>query len=396
MRKIILTIAGFFFCQTMLAQTCIDDVWQCLRTNQAPKARKFVEECLKNNPDNAQVWLMRANVYIQLYDRDMVKMQSDPNYVPRFPDAVMIANESFIKSLELDPKIEPKTGMLAPRYGQQLCAEPLYREGFKALKDKNYEKAIQYINIAARNYELGNDADSRANAITSHIALATACQSIGDTVNYLKSLKKAAALGSTNPSVYTSLYDHYKAVNDIENCKNILEKGLKNVPADKHTDLISAQMDFYTYSGQKEALITLCDTVIKNNSTDTVLIANCANYLSNIRAYEKAEEILNNMLAIAPKSFDLNFQMGYRYYMDATDYEALRDTAMAAKDYGKVNELRTIQNSIMQKAHEWCQKAYEINNNNQKNNIMLQRLKILLRIPVPDELKAKVDSYRIR
>ena len=48
----------------------------------------------------------------------------------------------------------------------------------------------------------------------------------------------------------------------------------------------------------------------------------------------------------------------------------------------------------MQKAHDWSQKAYEIDPNNRQNNITLQQLKVKLLLPVPEELKAKVDSYR--
>ena len=112
MKKLTLLLVALMVGSTIFAQTCIDDAWQCLRQNQAPKAKKFIENCVEAYPDNAQVWLMRGNVYINLLNSDQKKMQADPNYVPRYPEALSIANESFFKALQLDATVKPKTGML--------------------------------------------------------------------------------------------------------------------------------------------------------------------------------------------------------------------------------------------------------------------------------------------
>lgn len=60
----------------------------------------------------------------------------------------------------------------------------------------------------------------------------------------------------------------------------------------------------------------------------------------------------------------------------------------------KVNALKEVQKGILQNAHTWSEKAYNLNPNDVNNNVMLQQIKVKLLLPVPEELKAKVDSYR--
>ena len=139
MKKLTLLLVALMVGSTIFAQTCIDDAWQCLKQNQAPKAKKFIENCVEAYPDNAQVWLMRGNVYINLLNSDQKKMQADPNYVPRYPDALSIANESFVKALKLDATVKPKTGMLGALDGQKLCAQPFYDEGVRYLNQGKYQ-----------------------------------------------------------------------------------------------------------------------------------------------------------------------------------------------------------------------------------------------------------------
>ncbi|MBQ3740111.1 MAG: hypothetical protein IJQ94_01195 [Bacteroidales bacterium] len=392
MKKLMLVIVGFMISTTLFSQSCLDDVWMCLRQNQAPKAKKLLESCMASNPDNAQVWLMKANVYVNLYNMDQKKISSDPSYTPRYPDALLTANEAFIKALELDPKVEPKTGMLGAIAGQKLCAEPFYNMGVQAEEKGDYQNAVKFFTLSAKNYELAN---VKNNAAAAYLQLALAYGKLNDQANYKNMLLKSIACSpAAYPACYTELYYIYQAENDTVNCGKILEKGFAAIPVEKQGDMIEAQMNYYSMTGQKDKLMALCDTMLKNNPGDMTTIINCANYLSNFKAYEKAEEILNEALAKNPNEFKLNSQMAYRYFMEVVDYEDRIEAAKNAKQWSEMNPLREAQKPVLQKAHDWSDKAYQINPDDRQNNIMLQQLKVKLLIPVPDELKAKVDSYR--
>lgn len=387
-----LVIVGFMISTTLFSQSCLDDVWMCLRQNQAPKAKKLLEGCMAANPESAQVWLMKANVYVNLYNMDQKKISADPNYSPRYPDALLTANEAFIKALELDPKVEPKTGMLGAIAGQKLCAEPFYNMGLRAEEKGDYPNAVKYFQLAAKNYELAKVSN---NAAAAYLQLALAYSKLDDQANYKHMLQKSIACSpAAYPACYTELYYIYQAENDTVNCGKILEKGFANIGPDKQGDLIEAQMNYYSMTDQKDKLLTLCDTMLKKNPGDLTTILNCSNYLSNFKAYDKAEEILMDALAKNPNEFKLNSQMAYRYFMEVVDYEDRIEAAKNAKQWGEMTTLREAQKPVLQNAHDWSDKAYKINPDDRQNNIMLQQLKVKLLIPVPDELRTKVDSYR--
>lgn len=392
MKKLMLVIVGLMISTAVFSQSCLDDVWMCLRQNQAPKAKKLIEGCMAANPDNAQVWLMNANVYVNLYNMDQKKLSADPNYTPRYPDALLKANESFIKALELDPKVEPKTGMLGAIAGQKLCAEPFYNMGVQAEEKGDYQNAVKYFTLAAKNYELAN---VKNNAAAAYLQLALAYGKLNDQANYKAMLLKSIACSpAAYPACYTELYYIYEAEKDTVNCGKILERGFAAIPADRQGDLIEPQMNYYSMTGQKDKLMALCDTMLKQNPGDITTIITCANYLSNFKAYDKAEEILTEALAKNPNEFKLNSQMAYRFFMEVVDYEDRIEAAKNAKQWAEMNPLREAQKPVLQKAHDWSDKAYQINPDDRQNNIMLQQLKVKLLIPVPDDLKAKVDSYR--
>lgn len=392
MKKLMLVFVGLMMSTVVFSQSCLDDVWMCLRQNQAPKAKKLLEGCMASNPESAQVWLMKANVYVNLYNMDQKKISADPNYTPRYPDALLTANEAFVKALELDPKVEPKTGMLGAIAGQKLCAEPFYNMGIQAEEKGDYQNAVKYFTLSAKNYEL---AKVNNNAAAAYLQLALAYSKLNDQANYKHMLQKSIACSpAAYPACYTELYYIYQAENDTVNCGKILDKGFAAISADKQGELVEAQMNYYSMTNQKDKLMALCDTMLKKNPGDLTTTLNCANYLSNFKAYDKAEEILTEALAKDPNNFKLNSQMAYRYFMEVVDYEDRIEAAKNAKQWGEMNPLREAQKPVLQKAHDWSDKAYQINPDDRQNNIMLQQLKVKLLIPVPDDLKAKVDSYR--
>ena len=92
--------------------------------------------------------------------------------------------------------------------------------------------------------------------------------------------------------------------------------------------------------------------------------------------------------------------MASRYFFEAIANQEKQDMLMKSKEGSyaeraeKVNELKTAQKTILESAHVWSEKVYELNPNDVNNNVMLQQIKLKLLLPVPEELKAKVDSYR--
>ncbi|MCQ2271063.1 MAG: hypothetical protein MJZ52_07560 [Bacteroidales bacterium] len=375
----------------------LEDVWMNLRNKQIGKARKVMDQVMAGNENNAQAWLMKGNTYLQVYQQDLDRKAANPSYESKTPDAIIIANEAFYKAISLDNKIEPMTGMLGPIDGQALCADAVYTMAEDAQKKGDIDNAIKYFELAARDFKV---AKSNVNAGISYYQIASLYKAKGDKDNYKSMLKETVKLGFPDATVYLDLYDIYKEEKDTVNCGKILKTALKNVPADKQADIEAAELDYFAMTGQMDKLNSTCDAMATKYEKSAPVLALIANHLVNNAQYEKAESVINKGLALDPNNADLNFQMATRYFFEAVANQDLQDQTMKSKEGSymeraeKVNELKAAQKTILENAHTWSEKVYSINPNDVNNNVMLQQIKVKLLLPVPEELKAKVDSYR--
>ena len=375
----------------------LEDVWMNLRNNQVGKARKVMDAVMVGNEQNAQAWLMKGNTYLRVYQQDQERLKKDPAYVSRTPDAIIIANEAFYQAISLDGNIVPMTGMLGPIEGQALCADPVYAMAENAANNGDNENAIKYYNLAARDFKL---AKSNVNAGIAYYQVAGLYKATGDKVNYKNMLNEMVKLKFPDPAVYLDLYDIYKEEKDTVNCGKILKTAMKVVPEENRADIEAAELDYFAMTGQVDKLNATCDAMAAKYEKSAPVLALIANHLVNNGQYEKAESVINKGLAVDPNNADLNFQMASRYFFEALANQDLQDQTMKSKEGSyaeraeKVNELKAAQKTILENAHTWSEKAYNINPDDMNNNVMLQQIKLKLLLPVPDELKAKVDSYR--
>lgn len=396
MKKLVLFAVGLMISFTAFSQSCLDDVWQCLRNNQAPKAKKFLESCLASNPDNAQVMLMKGNVYYRLADIDAAKIAADPNYVPRYPDAAWEANEAFLQALKLDKEVQPKTGMMGAELGQRACAPMIYLMGANAAKSGKNEDAVKYFATAARNYELGNES---ANAAAAYLQAAIVYKNMKDVENEKLMLKKSIKSGSTIPACYTELYYLYRDENDTANCASVLEMVKTGLSEKEQVEMAEVEMDYLSLVGNNDELIALCDRVVAADPENIEMIGRAATYLNNTKSFAKSEQILREALAKNPNNFDLNSQMGYRFYCEMISFD---DELQALKDQKRWNDVVALQKegsewyngrrAAMESAHEWCEKAYQISSDNLDNNKRLRQLKLYLGKEIPQELNDKINA----
>ena len=145
-------------------------------------------------------------------------------------------------------------------------------------------------------------------------------------------------------------------------------------------------------TGAEDKLLEVVDKSIATG--DPAMIPNCATYLTNAKAYAKAEQILTEALAKNPNDFNLLKQMGYRFAMEYYDIQDRRQAAMNARQYELATQLfqSPERKNAMEKAHEWCEKAYQVNSDNLENNRILREMKALLQLPIPQELNDKINA----
>jgi tetratricopeptide (TPR) repeat protein len=380
---------------TTIAQPCISDAWMNLQNKQISKAKRVIDACQVGNENNADYWLMKANVYLQRYEEEKSRLEKNPKYVIKDTDAIWIANECFYKAVEIDPKVTPKSGLIDPIMGQMLCAGPFYDMGYEAYKKDNWQKAFKYLYAAVRALKLDDKNPSLPRDLGYiYFDLSQIARKLEQPDTYKKMLTEAVAIKTPIPEIYILLYDLYKEEKDTVKCANVIKSAKKHVPANGLIKIYELELEHLTMSGEQEKFIALADKLAEENPENISLLAKLALYMTNNDQFEKAETYLKQGLAIDSSNFELNQQMGYRYFFEAIKYQNLMDQATNDKDWNKLKELREAEKNILELAHTWVEKAYLINNDDRGNNIMLQQLKVKLLKEIPEELKEKVDSYK--
>jgi tetratricopeptide (TPR) repeat protein len=398
MKKTFLFVISIFLSSYLLnAQpSCLKDVtYSLVSLKEVPKARKLMEEqCFPGNESSADVWLVRGNVFIQLYDYELERKKKDSKYMIRWPDAIITANESFYKAIELKPDVKPSQGLLDSKDGQVLSAYPISLLATEAMDKKDYNEAIKLFNMVIRSYRV----DPKTYAVYlayAYLDLANCYKAMGDDESYKKNLIDAAKLNTLVPDIYLNLYDLYKQENDTVKCGEILNQARKVIPDSLAIDVRGYELDYFATIGDTVKLRDAATKMFEQYKNNPDVIAIVAAHMVNNKEYVLAQEMIEAGLAIDPNNFDLNQQMTYRYYYEAADYDKIKEDKLNEKprNFKEAEVALNKANEILETAVIWAEKAYNINANDRQHNIMYRQILVRLQMPVSEELQKKVDSY---
>ena len=389
------TILFFVVCHFLSAQApCINDAeYTLVSMKQIPKAKKIMDECFPGNESSSKAWLVRANVYIQYYTYEIERKNKDSKYVINVPDAIIIANESFYKALELNQDIKAPGGLFDPKEGQLLSAPPIHDLAAEAMEKKDYAEAIKLLNLVIRSYR----ADIKGYAkdlVVVYYDLANCYYAMGDEANYKKTLLDATKLNVPVPDIYLSLYDLYRKDNDTVKCGEILTQAKKAIPDSLALNIRAYELDYYAMVGDSAKLIDAALKMFEKNKKNLEVIIMVSRYLVNGKLYTQAEEVINAGLAMDSKNFELNQLMASRYYFEAADYDKKKEDLLALRKYIAAQPFLEKANEILGTAVIWAEKAYKINQDDRLHNIMYNEILFRLMMDAPEGLPEKVKSYQ--
>lgn len=388
MKKVILFAVIAAFIGASYGQSCLQDVWMSLENKKIMEAKKKIDECMIGNEGSAKAWLYKGNVYLRVYSQDQERLEKNPSYVSKTPDALWIAYESFYKSMQIDKDVHDN-GIIDPKEGQRICADPLKALGMEAWKKKDYEKAEKYLRGAIKCYEASQ---SKRSAGITYYNLASVAYDRGGEAAQLEVLDEAIAANTNFVDIYTIAYDIYSTQKNLEKCKEIVSQGKKNVK-DPYTVYIHLLDLSYNAEVKDTAKVDKSIERIFKNDTMADIMANAANYLLNAGMYDKAEMVLTRGLEKKPNDFSLNNMMAYGTFLKVNDIIKLRNQAVVDRNYELANKYKEQQDQLMNTAHEWAQKAFDIEPDHLQNAKMLKQLKLQLGKEVPAEVNAVIEKY---
>ena len=390
-----LSLIGIFTVAQVFSQAppCVNEAYMALRNKSISKAKRIIDDCSVVSSNNADVLLMKGNVYLQRYSQEEESLKKDRAYVVKDPDAIFIANESFYQAIQSNSKVEPKTGNFSAVEGQIYCAAPLYSKGMDYLEKNDFDNAEKYLNAAARSFKADSKNPNLATYLSYiYFSLAEIAIQKKDPIMQKKMLIETTNLKAKTSTPYLILYEIYLNEKDTVNAGKILNAAKQNVPDSLSADITEYEMAYYTMMKQTEKLPEIAEKFIKGHGETPKNLALVANYLNNAYMLELAEKYIKIGLEKAPNDFDLNQQMGYRYFFEAENYQNMIDSVTKKRDFNAVGALREKENEALKNAHTWVEKAYVVKKDDVLNNRMLRQLKVKLMLEVPEELKQSLEG----
>lgn len=409
MKKLIsLIVFAIILSGHLFSQECLNDVYYTVMNQNAPgKAKNMMDKkCMPGNEGSADAWLMKANVYLRFFDYELNQKKQNQSYTIKNPEILVEVVEAFRKSLEINPDVQPKNGLLGPLKGQKVCASDIHNLGVKYLKEKNYDKAIEYILIAQKCYLIKVDdmQPDQENVFWTYYDLADAYHAKEDMENYKACVKKMYASKKPIPSIYVKTYQIYLEEKDTVQCGKVIvaaKKAIADTLIEERITIASLELNYLNMTQQLDSLKKTALELIKiipmdDNHIYTIL--DIIDYLSNMAAFTEAEQIVDNYLAISPNNFQMINLKGIIFLKKSFEIDNQAEKTRMSKELSNQdkiriqNELKVTKDNLLKESHAWFDKAYSIKNDDPENIKFLYRLKKTIFMPVDPELEEKFQA----
>lgn len=392
MKKLFLLALIGVLVSSSYAQSCLGDVWQSLQNHKIMEAKKKIDECMVGNEQSAKAWLYKGNVYLSVFNQDEERLKKNPEYVSKNPDAIWVAYESFYKALVINKDIAGEDGLISAKEGQLLCGKPFYERGIAAKDAKDYPNAEKLLRAAIRCFNLDDGYKKYLGYL--YYDLANVTLELKGEEAYKEILEEAYKANTDRVQIYHLLYQIYSNEKDSVKCGALIKKAKKNVAEKDQTSIFVLELSYWANIGDTTNLYKTVAEIGTKFDSIPAIITDAATYLIDAKQFEKATELTQKGLEKNPNDFSLNSIMAYCYYKETNEFIKLGNAAVMAQDFELANHYKTLKDSCLMKAHDWAEKAYQIQPRDFSNASMLKQLKLQLMKEVPAELNAIIEETK--
>ncbi|MDR2980459.1 MAG: hypothetical protein LBV02_08510 [Bacteroidales bacterium] len=377
MKKLFLvSLIGLMSMTALLAQpSCVKDVWFTVQNGQIGKAKLQIDKCYAQYPEDADVLLMRGNVYLRRHVQETSDLGKDPSYVVKDPNAIFIANESFYQSMQINPDAQPLNGFDAKK-GQAECAGELMNAGYQFFNDKKYPEAEKYLNAALRSYKASS---ATARMADIYYVLALVKRQNGNETEFIENLKLAVAAKTTNSIVYEILYDATLKTGDTVSAFKYVTDGLRNIKADSlKYDLSLKEINHYVLTHDTTHINKSVTGFLEKYGETPQNVANVSQTLTNAGLFNQALDMLLKANEKYDNNKDIVKGLAYSYFFYAIQFQDQMTAALATGSTSKLPTLQAEQKKVQLEAYKWAKKAIELDPADQSSKTMVDQLKAVL------------------
>lgn len=295
-----------------------------------------------------KTWYHRGKIYEAI--------ANDPLLGKQYPDAAKTAFQSLEKAKKLD-ETAAKPGKFKKDIEEEWNSAPfaiaIQNAGIVAYQNKKYDEAYNYFTM----YQSVKSTDTLGYVYAAQMALAeNDYKKAKDT--YVKGIEKT---GYTTPEILNNLIYIYKSVEsekDYNKALEIAQLGRTKYPGN-YTFLVQ-EIDILEKTGKLNEAVSKQEALVEKNPNKAENQLVMGSLYEKVQQNEKAKDAYTKALALAPNSFEANFNLGALYYNPAV--EIMKEVRnMGTAEYNKTGKQKEAKaKEILKQALPYFEKAYSI------------------------------------
>ena len=392
---------------SLFAQDCLNDIHYTIMNQNAPGKAKtqFDRKCMPGNEGSARVWLMKANVYVRYYLYEQELKAKNPSYKIKQPDIILEVIDAFAKAIEMDKNVQPMRGMFGAMEGQRECARDVEILGDKYFDEENYDKALEIYHRALRCYRIQTEKKplNEVDIYRINYNLYFIYKMKQDLENYKTYLVRAYNSEENRaPVVYRDMYSYYLSEKDTTKCGDVIKKAKRMISdtLPEYYDIQLLELNYLYLIQEDSTLKANALEMLKSHEIDEKnedRFIELMEYLTTVDADKELGEFVDRYLEKYPNSAPfITFKADlYQREWLALDGERKEIRISSRTNDEKIKlqeELAVKMDAVLLQAHDWYQKAYDLNKEDTRTIKELYKLKVMLRLPVDDELQGRINA----
>lgn len=363
------------------------------------KAKRSIDAaCLHpDTKDDAKTWMFRGNIYLMIANEQMSK-KPNPKYANLCENPLDTAFDAYYKASQLDPQIKVTMQISDPVTGLRYCSGMFYEQAIKAIndqnakaeKDRNYDWAF---NRAEKAYK-SNSSDLDVYYVYALVAELSGKKDLAK--EHYSNMIKKYKVKRNEPYIRLALI--YKEEGDTNRAIAVIRRHsvLKDTAPDAKVNVDYAMQEaiIYAWAGDNEKSMAVMDKALEQNPDNAVLLINMATELTEVKNYEKAEELLLKAGEIQPDNYYVYYNLGSCHYNHSLDIAKSMGEIMNDNEYQKAMEQYQ---QLLRKALPYIEKAESINATDHNTLIMLKLIYSRLEQKEGDpDFKAKLEAVEAK
>ena len=348
MKQLALAI-GILFSIQALGQKEVVSAYNANKDGDYRKAATYIEQAIlvEKAASKDKTWRYRGEIYLNI--------AADPEVSAEYPNALVLAKESYEKAREVDVK---------GRYERE-CIEGLGRVQIMASNNGINFYNTEAFDLAGNNFDIAASVARTVDMIdTMAVYNAALCyEKAGMTDLAIARYYECAEIKYQVPNVFLFISTLYRNAGDDEAALETLKNARKDYPREQ--SLIIEELNIYLTSGDFERAKTNLQLAAEQDPNNEILWFSLGSVFDNLGNSEEAISAYLKAIEVKADYFDANYNLGALYFNQAVQginaANEMWKPRMTNKEAAAQKKLETDAKELFNTAKPYLEAAFAIN-----------------------------------